>query len=214
MTKKPESKTKASPSKLQKTEGSKGQVLQMKAKSPQKSNRMEDPGLAQSVQHYQDGLRALQERKFERAKSLFQKVLAGQSKELTDRANVHLCACNQFLERTTNTFKSPEEHYDYAVSLINLGDYVGAREHLDSLHKQASHSDYVFYGLAVLDCLTHHFDESLRSLAEAIRLNPNNRFQARNDSDFNNLADDPRFTELLYPEGSEDPYSSASGVGR
>jgi hypothetical protein len=28
------------------------------------------------------------------------------------------------------------------------------------------------------------------------------RFQARNDSDFRNMADDPRFTELLYPEGS------------
>ena len=37
---------------------------------------------------------------------------------------------------------------------------------------------------------------------EAIRLNPANRYQARNDSDFKNLADDPRFTELLYPDTS------------
>jgi hypothetical protein len=26
------------------------------------------------------------------------------------------------------------------------------------------------------------------------------RFQARNDTDFQNLAEDPRFTELLYPD--------------
>ncbi len=31
-------------------------------------------------------------------------------------------------------------------------------------------------------------------------MNPQLRFQARNDSDFQNLAEDPRFTELLYPD--------------
>jgi tetratricopeptide (TPR) repeat protein len=217
MTKKPVSKTKTFPSKSLKKEGptNRGRVLQMKAKGQPKTSRPEDPGFTQSVQQYQDGLRALQERKFDRAKSLFQKAMTGPNKELADRATVHLNACNQYLERTAAIFKSPEEHYDYAVSLINVGDYVGAREHLDKLLKQASHSDYVYYGLAVLDCLTGHFEESLRNLAEAIRLNHNNRFQARNDSDFNNLADDPRFTELLYPEGSEDSYpSTASGSSR
>ena len=41
------------------------------------------------------------------------------------------------------------------------------------------------------------FGEDLDS---AIRLNAALRFQARNDSDFQNLAEDPRFTELLYPD--------------
>ncbi|HYG99145.1 MAG TPA: tetratricopeptide repeat protein [Terriglobales bacterium] len=184
----------------------------MKAKAQQKSTQTEDPGFAQAVQQYQDGLRALQERKFDRAKSLFQKVVAGPNKELADRASVHLNACNQYLERSTTNFRSPEEHYDYAVSLINVGDYVTAREHLEKLLKQAPHADYVYYGLAVLDCLTGHFENSLRNLAEAIRISPNNRFQARNDSDFNNLADDPRFTELLYPENGEDSYPTGSGL--
>ena len=40
----------------------------------------------------------------------------------------------------------------------------------------------------------------MKHLGEAIRLNPGNRIQARNDSDFQSLFDDPRFTELLYPE--------------
>jgi hypothetical protein len=31
-------------------------------------------------------------------------------------------------------------------------------------------------------------------------LNARNRIQARSDSDFQDMADDPRFTELLYPE--------------
>ena len=31
-------------------------------------------------------------------------------------------------------------------------------------------------------------------------LSERSRFQAQNDSDFANLLEDPRFTELLYPE--------------
>jgi tetratricopeptide (TPR) repeat protein len=149
---------------------------------------------------YQDGLRALQERKFERAKNLFHKVISGGSHELADRAKVHLSTCVQHIEQIAKVFQSAEEHYDYAVSLINVGDYVSARDHLEKILKQAPKADYVWYGMAILDCLTGHYEESLRELAEAIRLNPANRYQARNDSDFNNLADDPRFTELLYPE--------------
>jgi hypothetical protein len=33
-------------------------------------------------------------------------------------------------------------------------------------------------------------------------MNPQNRIQARGDTDFNDMADDPRFTELLYPEAT------------
>jgi tetratricopeptide (TPR) repeat protein len=86
---------------------------------------------------------------------------------------------------------------------MNLGDYVTAREHLDTLAKQVPKADYVIYGLAALNCLTGHVEDSLRNLDQAIRLNPALRFQARNDSDFQNLVEDPRFTELLYPDPSE-----------
>ena len=34
----------------------------------------------------------------------------------------------------------------------------------------------------------------------AIQLRPENRYHARNDEDFAFLQEDPRFTELLYPE--------------
>jgi tetratricopeptide (TPR) repeat protein len=113
-------------------------------------------------------------------------------------------ACNQQLERGSTQFKTPEEHYDFVVSLINLGDYVSAREHLDKLSKQVPKADYVAYGMAALDCLTGHAEDSLKNLSQAITLNPTLRFQARNDSDFQNLSEDPRFTELLYPDPGAD----------
>jgi tetratricopeptide (TPR) repeat protein len=179
--------------------------------NPKKSSVVDDPRIAQALQNYEAGLRALQEHKFEKAKPLFEKVLAGPSRDLTDRAAVHLSICNQHLERsTTQQFKSVEEHYDYAVSLMNVGDYVTAREHIEKLLKQAPKTDFVIYGLAALDCLTGHVEDSLKHLEEALHLNASLRFQARNDSDFHNLAEDPRFTELLYPDPAADMVSPES----
>jgi tetratricopeptide (TPR) repeat protein len=193
-----------------------GKILHMAQKSTiAKHTLVSDPQLTQLLQSYEGGLRAMQEHKYDKAKGLLQKVIAGSNRELADRAAVHLNACNQQLERGTTQFKTAEEHYDFVVSLINLGDYVTAREHLDKLSKQVPKADYVAYGIAALDCLTGHVEDSLKNLGRAISLNPTLRFQARNDSDFQNLSEDPRFTELLYPDpGGEIALpSEEEGVG-
>jgi tetratricopeptide (TPR) repeat protein len=157
---------------------------------------------AHTLQGYEQALKLLQARKFDKARLLFEQVIESGISELADRAKIHLNICNQQVEHTENTFATPEEHDDVAVSLMNLGDFVTAREHFENLSAQRPGLDFVWYGLAVLECLTGRTTESLQHLAEAIRLNPGTRFQARNDSDFRNMADDPRFTELLYPEGT------------
>jgi tetratricopeptide (TPR) repeat protein len=179
--------------------------------TPKKSPFADDPRATQALQSYEAGLRALQEHKFDKAKPFFQKVLTGGSREFADRAAVHLSICNQHLERSTaNQFKTVEEHFDYAVSLMNVGDYITAREHIEKLAKQSPKTDFVIYGLAALDCLTGHVEDSLKHLDEALRLNASLRYQARNDSDFHNLAEDPRFTELLYPDPGADMVSQDS----
>lgn len=162
----------------------------------------DDPRYSQAVQNYEAGLGALQSHKYDRAKGHFEKVMAGPSPELADRAKVHLNTCMQQLNRDSATFKTPEERYDYAVSLMNMGDYLGAREIFEELTRKNPKLDFVWYGAAALNCLMGHFPDAITGLNEAIRLNPANRFQARNDSDFKSLADDPRFTELLYPDTS------------
>lgn len=174
----------------------------MSPKVTAKKQVAEDPRHAQAVKSYEEGLRALQEHKFEKAKASLQKVLGGPDKSLCDRAQVHILTCEQHLEAPALHFKTPEEHFDYAISLMNTGDYVTAREHFDKLLKQEPKADYVLYGLAALHCLTGHIEDSLRTLNEAIQVKPALRFQARNDTDFQNLAEDPRFTELLYPDPS------------
>jgi len=186
--------------KVKPVKSSRGRSAEVEPRPEIKSRPQEDPRFAQAVENYEGALKAVQERKFERAKTLLQKVIDGPSRELADRAGVHLKLCNQQLVRAATAFKTPEEHYDFAVSLMNQGKYDDARAHLEKILKQHPKADYALYGLALLDCLTSKVEDALRHLHEAIRLNPALRFQARNDSDFHNLADDPRFTELLYPE--------------
>ena len=162
----------------------------------------DDPRFAQAVQNYEAGLKSLQSHKYDKAKAYFEKVVEGPSPELVDRASTHLNTCNQHLNRDAATFKSAEERYDYAISLMNMGEYMSAREIFDDLMQKHPKLDYVWYGAAALNCLMGSYPDAIAKLHEAIRLNPGNRFQARNDSDFKSLTDDPRFTELLYPDTS------------
>ena len=143
----------------------------MAQKTTPKKPMNEDPRFAQAVQNYEAGLRAMQEHKFEKAKGFPAESRVRRQQRIGRPVTVHLNTCNQHLERSATQFKSPEEHYDYAVSLMNVGDYVTAREHLDKLSKQVPKADYVAYGLAALDCLTGHLEDSLRHLDEAIRIN-------------------------------------------
>jgi len=188
-------------------------IKTMSGKKPpapqQKSGFTQDPGFAQAVQNYEAGIKAMQEHKYEKAKGLLEKLIAAGPKELADRARVHLNVCNQQLAGASTSFKTAEEHFDYAVSLMNAGQYDQARVHMEKILKQNPKADFAFYGMAVVDCLTGQVEGALKNLSEAIRLNPQNRFQSRNDSDFQNMGDDPRFTELLYPEPTDPPPSSS-----
>lgn len=217
MTRKTRARVQRSPSKGKKIKilAKRGSGLARPAEVPARKPLLpNDPRVAQAVQNYEAGLKAMQAHKFERAQALLEKVVAGPSRELADRAAVHLHSCELHLSRTATNFKTPAEHYDYAVSLMNAGDHDGARAHLEKILKQTPGADYAQYGLAVLDCLMGRVEESLKRLEQALRMNPSNRYQARNDSDFQNLADDPRFTELLYPEPEASPATPAPVAGK
>jgi tetratricopeptide (TPR) repeat protein len=120
--------------------------------------------------------------------------------DLADRIRMYISACVAQIHKGTNSFQTQEEHYDYAISLLNQGNYEDARQHLQAILLEEKSADYAFYGLALLSSMTGDFDTCIEHLSEAIRLNAQNRLQARLDSDFDGVADDPRFTELLYPE--------------
>ena len=153
-----------------------------------------------ALQHYQNALQLLQQSKFDKALMAFEKLLTGAPPQLSERSRVYIVACRRELAKAQLSFDTPEEQYDYAVSLLNLDYYEEAREQFQVILSRHPKADYALYGMAVLDAITGQVEECLEHLSRAIQGNSRHRLQARTDSDFHAVQDDPRFTELLYPE--------------
>jgi outer membrane protein assembly factor BamD (BamD/ComL family) len=154
----------------------------------------------QALVIYQSALEAMQQGKFEKASQTFAKLQSDCPAEIRERVRVYLTACERYMTSSERVFDSPEERYDYAVSLINTGDYEEARDQLEIIVNESAGRDYAHYGLAMLSSMTGQAEQCLDHLSQAIALNPQCRIQARSDADFRQMHDDPRFTELLYPE--------------
>jgi len=157
-------------------------------------------GTGPVFQHFQAAVQLLQQGKYERALASFEKMISTAPPEIQERCKMYAQTCQRQLERSRLTFLTPEEHCDYAVSLLNTGYFEDAREQFNDILANHPEADYALYGLALLDSITGRSQDCLKHLAQAIELNPKNRLQARADNDFQSMADDPRFTELLYPE--------------
>ena len=159
-----------------------------------------NPAVQQQLKQYEDALRLFQQQRFLKAKEILERILAGPSRELADRAGVHIRVCDQRISRELSAPKSPEDYYQHGVAMMNLGRWDDARQHLERARKLAPKADHVHYAMAALDCLTGEAEAAMTNLKLAIDLRPENRYHARNDEDFAFLQEDPRFTELLYPE--------------
>jgi tetratricopeptide (TPR) repeat protein len=153
-----------------------------------------------AFQHYQAAVQLLQQGKFDRAQAAFEKLLPDAPPEIKERCRIYIATCQRQITKPDLSFATPEEHFDFAVAQLNNGYYEEAREHFNNILAQAPNADYAFYGLALLSAVTGQSQECLTHLARAIELNAKNRLQARVDNDFQSMVDDPRFTELLYPE--------------
>jgi tetratricopeptide (TPR) repeat protein len=160
----------------------------------------QDADRAQALANYEAALMLMQQGKFDKAHAAFDKMLLNSPGELADRIRMYINACVLQISKGKTSFESHEEQYDYAISLLNNGNYEDARQQFKAILAARPTADYAFYGLAVLASMTGDSHECLEHLTAAIKHNPRNRIQARADSDFQDMADDPRFTDLLYPE--------------
>ncbi len=187
---------KAKPSKMKKRKG-------LTAPQPVQRGGVElvNPLVQAQMKTYDEALALFHQQKYGKARQELEKVLLGPSKELADRAKMHIKIAEQRMKPTAEQNpKTAEEHYQRGVTMMNLGRWDEARESLDKARKLAPKADHIIYAVAALDCLTGEADAALANLKIAIDLRSANRFHARNDEDFAFLQEDPRFTELLYPE--------------
>src|SRR6266576_4615217 len=120
-----------------------------------------DPRVQAQLKVYDEALALFHQQKFARSKQELEEVLNGPSKELADRARMHLKIAEQRMKPSQEQNpRSAEEHYQRGVAMMNIGRWDDARESLDKARKAAPKADHIHYALAALDCLTGEADSA------------------------------------------------------
>jgi len=155
---------------------------------------------ARQMESFEEGMRLFHARQFQRAREFFAAAEQGPDRTVAHRSGLHARMCERRLESPGVVLTTPEEHYNYAVTLINSRDLAGAQKHLRAALEADPGADHVLYALAACQCLAGEAQGAYENLKRAIDLQPRNRLAARQDPDFAAMADHQAFARLLYPD--------------
>ncbi len=136
---------------------------------------------------------------FAAARDLFEKASAGPNREMAHSARLHVRMCQQRLERQKPVLTTAEDHYAYAVALMNHQDHAGAAPSLEEALRLGGERDHFHYALALCRGALGDLEGAAWHLRRAIEIQPRNRSIARNDPDFVRLVNQPQISELLAP---------------
>jgi tetratricopeptide (TPR) repeat protein len=149
---------------------------------------------------YEQAVLAFHNGDFGAAKALFERAATGPSREMAHSATLHAKMCAKRLTRPEMSLRTADEHYDYAVALMNERRFEQAERHLLLALAQTPKADHLFYALALCRGLCGDLQGAYVNLKRAIELQPRNRTTARNDPDFAEVGQHSPLIELLYPE--------------
>ena len=149
---------------------------------------------------FQAAIRQFHAGKFQDARQLFQQATGGANRAIAHKAELHIRMCNRRLEEGAPELKTPEDHYNYAIALINSRELEKARHHLDAALALDPQADHVYYAAALCHGLAGNLQAAYENLKRAIDLQPRNRVAARQDTDFAGFVDKPPLDRLLFPE--------------
>ena len=180
--------------------GKNGKSLDNGAEAPAATAPSPPPMAKIQYEAFERGIHLMHQRNFRQAKEMFEKARQGPSREIASNAALHVGMCERRLAAPAPDPKSAEEHYNYAVALINLRNLSQARLHLEIALGMEPRADYVHYAMGVCLGLSGDAVGAYDSLKRAIELHPRNRMVARQDSDFDALRHQAAFHRLLYPE--------------
>jgi tetratricopeptide (TPR) repeat protein len=152
------------------------------------------------VKQYETAVKMVFKQEYEKARETLEKIInsLAHDKDVLERARSLLKVCMQKLSVSSTILRSTEELYNYGVTLMNQGQYEEAQENFHKALRADPKSDFVLYAIAVNLCRAGNSSEALNYLKLAIQAKPANRFIARNDSDFEPIAGDPRFIALIH----------------
>ena len=152
------------------------------------------------MESFEHGMRLFHARQFQQAREMFLAAVNGSDRAVAHRAGLHAHICERRLASPGIVLNTPEDHYNYAVTLINSRELAAAQKHLRAALDADPSADHVLYALASCQGLAGDLQGAYENLKRAIDLQPRNRLAARQDPDFAAIADQPAFARLLYPD--------------
>lgn len=155
-----------------------------------------------AVEVFERGFKALQQRSFADAAATLSSIFDAypDEKELHERARVYLAICErQSAAGRSQEPRTVEERMNAATVALNRGAF---EEAIGLLRAIDGGNDVVYYMLAVAHASLGDAAQAIPHLRRAVELNPENRYLALQDADFQPLRDDPGFAALLEPPAS------------
>lgn len=157
------------------------------------------PGFYEAVAIYERGVQALQRHDFAGGAELFRAVIDRypEERELLERARLYLRVCERETARLAPPPQTSREHVYAATVALNSGDHAGALNHLQRALTADANNDHAHYIMAATLSIRGRRDEALEHLRRSIALNPENRSQARQDPDLENIRNHEGFRAAI-----------------
>jgi tetratricopeptide (TPR) repeat protein len=150
---------------------------------------------------WEEAMKLFAQRRFADARSRFLEVASGPRAEVADKARAYAHMCDRRLGADRPEPTTAEDFFTFGVERLNARDLDQARVHLEKALKLTPSGDHVFYALALCTGFAGDGAAAAENLRRAIELQPGNRIHARQDADFQSLAQQyPALRSLL---GSE-----------
>ncbi len=136
--------------------------------------------------------------KFEEALRRFELAARGPVVEMAHAARQRANMCLQRLAHSAEpALSSAEDHYNYAVVLLNARRWEQAEAHLEKALEQNPEGAHIYYALAVCRCWRGDVDGAAELLRRAIEIEPQNAIVARNDPDLAHFIQQPALAAIL-----------------
>ncbi len=152
---------------------------------------------------YEEALKLFHKKQYAKTKARLTQVIKKlpEETEVLARVRTFLKVCERQLKSHKDTASSPEELFNQAVFYHNAGQYERALENYSrALKVSKKDQDNIYYSMAATELSMGSTDKALKHLEQAIQMNQENRFFAHNDPDFQLLATDTKFQELVQPD--------------
>ncbi len=173
-------------------------------KARREESRRQEP-VAKALKTFEAGVKKLLDGKNSEAAKDFQALLDDPPTDLglVLRARQYLSAAISIKTMEPN-LTTAEDMYNHGVVLLNDGDIEGALKILGVAAKQAPKDDRIMYVRALALGISGDEEAATEQLQAAIKVNETNRVYAHNDPDFAPLHGNPRFQEMMEPQGEDD----------